>query len=250
MKKRLDQHVVDLGLAPSKTKAQELVESEVVEVFDGQTWRIFSKPSHSVDEHSLLRIQPTEILRYVSRGGRKLAAALLHVQLNVTGFRVLDVGISTGGFTDALLQAGAARVTGVDVARDELDQRLKDDPRVEFFSGVNARDLKRCAQILGRTFDAVVIDVSFISLEKILSQIYDFLRPEAHVLALIKPQFEVGKEFLDKKGIVNSEDKVHEALRRIEKCATENTLNVKEIFASDVKGRDGNQEYFLYAIKD
>ncbi len=254
MKKRLDQWLVDKGLAPSKTKAQEMIEAGQVTLIDARTAlrSQAKKPAQSVDENKHeVQIAQQNILKYVSRAGFKLEGALKRTKLQVKGLEVLDVGQSTGGFTDCLLQNGAKHVTGLDVATDELAESLRHHPQVTSLTGINAKNLsqKTPAGLKNKVFDLVVIDVSFISIEKILPQVLPFLRRHGHVLSLIKPQFEVGAKNLNKSGLVKSPAAVTELQEKITELAKNLALNNIEYFAAEMKGRDGNQEYFLYAQK-
>jgi 23S rRNA (cytidine1920-2'-O)/16S rRNA (cytidine1409-2'-O)-methyltransferase len=185
--------------------------------------------------------------RYVSRGGLKLEGALQHTKLDVRGKTVLDVGLSTGGFTDCLLQAGAVKIVGIDVGQGQTDSKIKDDSRVTIFESLNARDLT--AEKLGGTknFDLIVIDVSFISLELILPSALRVLGPEGRILSLVKPQFEAGRSALGKSGIVKDPKAFEEVRKKIYKICEDLQLDVEDYFESSITGSDGNQEYFLLA---
>ncbi len=249
MKKRIDQIVVDQGLAPSKTKAQELIAAGAIEFFLEQKWVVKQKSGEQVGAETEARIIDSTLLKYVSRAGLKLEACLRELKINVSGKTALDVGISTGGFSDVLLQSGARHVTGVDVAENELDKNLARNPKLTFLPKINARELTRVKELAKKKFDLIVIDVSFISLEKILPEAYHFLKAKGIILALIKPQFEVGRAELKKNGIVKSQAAIDQAIARLKAQALQLKLNVKAIISSELKGRDGNQEYFLYAVK-
>lgn len=250
MKKRLDQIVVDQGLAPSKTKAQELIERGLVQVCKQHQWQVCFKPGRLFSPPlPAIKILDQKLLQYVSRGGLKLEAALNEIHLNPSGSVALDVGISTGGFADCLLQMGAKTVVGVDVAKDELAQRLKTEPRLLFYSGINARELSKKWPSKIKIFDLITVDVSFISLDKILPELTPFLAPRGILLALVKPQFEVGSKLLDKRGVVKSQEAILKVEKKIIACAEGVGFKVNRYFPCAVKGRDGNQEYFLYATK-
>ncbi len=252
MKMRIDQALFELGFAPSKTKAQELISAGEVEFrTKNGLWRRAEKPGMSitVEEYEIRISEASDILKYVSRGGLKLEGALQGLRLNVNGFRVLDVGVSTGGFTDCLLQHGAEHVTAIDVSRNgELAEKLRRDNRVEFICRINARHLREELKV-NQLFDLVVIDVSFISLSAVLPEVFDFIMPGGKLLGLIKPQFEVGQKHLNKRGIVKSSAAIEEALTRLKSEAEKARFLVCDVFKSRVKGKDGNQEYFLYAQK-
>ena len=185
MKQRLDRLLVERGLAESREKAQALIMAGHVMV-DGQKAR---KPGHTVDAASDIHI--AERPAYVSRGGVKLARALEHFAIPVDGLICLDVGASTGGFTDCLLARGALRVHAVDVGKGQLDWKLRNDPRVVLHEGLNARYLR--FEDIGEQVDLIVCDVSFISVTLILPAVAPLLRPGGRMVILVKPQFEVGK---------------------------------------------------------
>ncbi len=174
MKARLDQLLTEMGLAPSRTKAQSLIESGDVEIFENGEWKTARQASKQVTKDAV-RLKPNpEILKYVSRGGLKLEAALDHLKLDVAGFRVLDLGVSTGGFADCLLKRGAREVCGVDVGHGQLDQRLK----IAHFEGVNVKDIRNHVEItkwIAGGLDLCTVDLSFISLLSISDSIKSFL---------------------------------------------------------------------------
>lgn len=254
MKKRLDQLLVDKGLAPSKTKAQEMIEGGQVllKLRANNTTITAQKPSLQVDEaNTEISLAEENILKYVSRSGFKLEGALKHLKLNVKNFYALDIGQSTGGFTDCLLQAGAKSVVGVDVAKNELAEKLRNDPRVTMLTEINARNLhqQNIKDLNKNHFDLIVVDVSFISITKILPGLLVFLRPHGHLLALVKPQFEVGSVNLNKKGVVKSLEALSKVQDEITSLAQQLGLLQIVYFAAELKGRDGNQEYFIYGTK-
>src|SRR6476469_7923485 len=200
-RERIDKLLVEQGLAESRTKAQAMVMAGVVLVDEQRV----EKPSEQFSSDSNIRIKhaddPTS--RYVGRGGLKLEAALKEFQIDVRGAVCLDVGASTGGFTDCLLQNGAAKVFAIDVGHNQIDWRLRNDPRVEIREGVNARYL--LPDDFPAQFDLAVIDVSFISVTKILPAVVPLLKPKAFLVVLIKPQFEVGRGSVGSGGIVRDE---------------------------------------------
>lgn len=255
MKKRLDHHLVDSGLAPSKTKAQEMIMSNQVELVtcvDGQERvTVACKPAQRIlPEKIEVRLKKNNLLKYVSRAGFKLEGALDHLRLDVSGMKALDVGQSTGGFTDCLLQRGALHVTGVDVAENELAQSLVSDPRVTFLPKINARELSKEKRLHHQTFDLVVMDVSFISLGHILPEVTEYMKPSGRLLCLVKPQFEVGGVNISKKGIVKSAEAVAEVEKKLRSMALSLELVGIQYFPAKIKGRDGNQEFFLYGEKN
>jgi 23S rRNA (cytidine1920-2'-O)/16S rRNA (cytidine1409-2'-O)-methyltransferase len=233
--------LVARGLAPSRTAAQRLIEAG--RVFAGGM--PVQKPAQELPEGVELRIEEDAADRYVSRGGIKLAGALAHAGIAVEGRLCLDVGQSTGGFTDCLLAHGAARVSGVDVGHGQLHPRLAADPRVELFEGINARELKKSA-LAGRRYDLIVADVSFISLTLVLPQLPAFLSPDGDLLLLVKPQFEVGPAGVGKGGIVRDAALYAEVEAKLRACCSESHLTVCDWFDSPITGTDGNREFFLH----
>jgi len=238
MKQRLDRLLVERGLAESREKAQALIMAGEVMV-DGQR---AIKPGHAIDVSS--RIEVTGKAPYVSRGGVKLAAALDRFAIHVAGLVAMDVGASTGGFTDCLLQRGAARVHAVDVGTGQLDWKLRSDPRVVVHEGINARYLR--LEDIGESVDFAACDVSFISVTLILPAIGAILRPEGRMVILVKPQFEVGKGQVGKGGIVRSTELHCEACARVE-SAVKNLGFRTSIMESPITGAEGNKEFLLYA---
>lgn len=243
---RIDLLLVSLGLAPSRTAAQGLLEAGRVAV-EGKT---VTKASLKVFDDAAITVIPDAADRFVSRGGLKLAGALAHTGLDVTGMLALDVGISTGGFTDCLLQAGARRVVGVEVGHDQLHPRLLQDPRVQQFEGVNARHLNAelIASALDAAIDLVVGDVSFISLTLVLPAIASVINSGARLLFLVKPQFEVGPQKVGKGGIVRDESCYPEVEQKIRSAAHAAGFTVLDYLPSPIAGGDGNREFFIYAV--
>jgi 23S rRNA (cytidine1920-2'-O)/16S rRNA (cytidine1409-2'-O)-methyltransferase len=238
-----------VGLAPSRNKAQELIEHGDVEIFVNGGWQTVRLPSFKVDRltKEQVRLSSNSLLQFVSRGGRKLQAALDVIGMDVKDQCVLDVGISTGGFADCLLQRGARHVIGVDVGSGQLASKLQKDPRLRSFENINAREMTSYPEIVAATRDVslCVIDVSFISLKLILPEVAKLLRPH-HLLALIKPQFELSPQALGKDGVVQSEQDQKSAVQRVQKAAEAVGYQVFEVLPSALKGTDGNQEFFLY----
>ena len=238
MKIRLDRLMVERGLVESREKAQALIMAGEVRV-DGQK---ASKPGHAVDAECAVELLSRP--PYVSRGGFKLAGALRHFGIDVTAKVCVDVGASTGGFTDVLLQAGAARVHSVDCGSGQLDWKLRTDPRVVVHDGVNARALT--FDQIGEAADFLCCDVSFISVTLILPAIVPLLRPAGQMVILIKPQFEVGKGLVGKGGIVR-EPKLHQAAcERVERAVRDIGFETETI-ESPIAGAEGNKEFLLYA---
>lgn len=237
MPERLDRVIVLRGLASTRTRAQMLIAAGLVQV----NGRRAEKAGMVVEETAEIVVtgQPDF---YVSRGGLKLEAALRRFRLNVTGAVCLDVGASTGGFTDCLLKRGAARVVAVDVGRNQMAASLRSDPRVELHEGVNARSL-RPDQFSDR-FDVATVDVSFISLTLILPAVAPLVRPGGFIVALIKPEFEAGPEAVDARGIVRNPADQQRAIDRVKRFAQETLrLTCRGVMRSPIRGGSGNQEF-------
>lgn len=248
--RRLDTTLVERGLLPTRSLARRLILAGKVELLVQGRWLTATKPGQSCPADATVRIGDDGDLRYVSRGGLKLAAALAHTGMDVAGATVLDVGQSTGGFSDCLLQAGAARVIGVDSGHGQLAARLRDDPRVVCLEGVNARRLPAVIEpglLPAGGFTRVVMDVSFISQTLIVPGLLPLLAPGAQLLALVKPQFEVGRDNIARGGLVR--DPALHALTRSRICAhyREQGLSVLDYFDSCIAGGDGNREFFIFA---
>jgi 23S rRNA (cytidine1920-2'-O)/16S rRNA (cytidine1409-2'-O)-methyltransferase len=248
---RADLFLVEKGFASSRTRAQELIASGCVYLVSNGESLLVKKPSQKLDPNDLIEVKSdAATLKYVSRGGLKLEGALRRTKFDAKGTAALDIGISTGGFTDCLLQNGAASVLGVDVGHGQLADKLKIDPRVKCIEGVNARNLhdsKIQAQIGKARYDLVVIDVSFISLTLVLPEVISYLKDSAPILALVKPQFEVGRENLGKNGIVKDATLFTIVESKIRRCCDATGLIVEDYFESSIEGSDGNKEFFVFA---
>jgi len=238
MKLRLDRLLVERGLAESRQKAQALIMAGEV-LLDGQK---AAKPGQPVSEDAALDVLARP--PFVSRGGLKLAAALRHFSIDVAGRVCLDIGSSTGGFTDALLQAGALRVHAVDVGVGQLAWQLRTDPRVVLHEGVNARFLDLAA--IGEMPWLITCDVSFISVTLILPAAVPLLQPGGRMVILIKPQFEVGKGQVGKGGIVR-EPELHRAACERVASAVRDFGFATNMIESPILGAEGNKEFILYA---
>jgi len=240
--RRLDVELVERGLAESREQAQRLIFAGEVWV-EGQRWDKASKLCAAS-----LAIEVRGGDRYVSRGGHKLEGALTGFHLNVTGWRCLDLGASTGGFTDCLLQHGAREVVAVDVGHGQLHWRLRQDKRVVVYEGVNARDLSGLTAEHAKTFDLIVADVSFISLRKVLPPAFDLLSSGGRVCALIKPQFEAGRAEVGKGGIVRDAQVRMRVVRDLCQWAEDYPVTTAGTIPSPLPGRDGNEE-FLWLLQ-
>jgi 23S rRNA (cytidine1920-2'-O)/16S rRNA (cytidine1409-2'-O)-methyltransferase len=237
-KERVDKVLVERGLVASRTRAQALILAGQVLVREQRV----DKPGQLIDPTAEIRIKG-ETLRYASRGGLKLEAALREFNIDPDGKNCLDVGASTGGFTDCLLQHGAERVWAIDVGHNQLVWRLRQDPRVVTLEGVNARNLNP-GQFPVR-FDLATIDVSFISLTKILPAVRDCLTDAAACIALIKPQFEVGKGEVGRGGIVSDRAQHRRVLVEVVKAASEIGLSAVGLIESPIQGAQGNREFLV-----
>jgi len=236
MKKRLDVLIKDKGLAKSRSRAERLIKKSLVEV-EGKVIRESDK---KVNIQSKIKIKSP--LKYVSRGGDKLEKALREFGVDVKGMTVIDIGSSTGGFTDCLLQKGASRIYAVDVGKNQLDPSLKNNPKVLVYEETDIRKLGE----LNHLADLAVIDVSFISLILVLPKVKRLLKVTGKIIALIKPQFEVNKEELDKRGVVKSEEIRKKSFEKTKEWIKRNGFKILGATVSPLKGEKGNVEYFLY----
>lgn len=237
-RERLDKLLVSRGLAQSRHQAQQLIRAGQVLVDE----RVVDKPGHLIPEDASLRVK--EQPRYVSRGGLKLEAALDTFGLDVTGRIAVDVGASTGGFTDCLLQRGAARVYAIDVGYGQLAWKLRQDPRVVVLERTNIRHLEALPD--GVQANLAVIDTSFIGLSLVLPATLRLLAPRADLVVLVKPQFEAGPEKVGKGGVVRDPAVHREVLERVVALAQELGLTVAGLTVSPVRGPAGNVEFLLW----
>ncbi|WP_054113262.1 TlyA family RNA methyltransferase [Marinagarivorans algicola] len=241
---RLDKVLVEQSLAATRTQAQKLIEAGLVELMTAGQWRVQNKASLKLPVDSVLKVGEHPDMRYVSRAGLKLEGALALSGIDVVGMAAIDIGQSTGGFTDCLLKHGAAQVTGIEVGRDQLVASLKVDERVVCLEGVNARHLTTdVLRYAPAGFDIAVMDVSFISQTLILPNIAQLLTPNGYLITLIKPQFELGPEALGKGGLVQ-DTRLYKGLEEKFKTLL-NTLGFTVLFytPSAIKGGDGNKEF-------
>ncbi|HTK37825.1 MAG TPA: TlyA family RNA methyltransferase [Pyrinomonadaceae bacterium] len=237
-KERIDKLLHDRGFAESRTKAQALVMSGVVLVDEKRV----EKPSEAFSPESSVRIKGDSAeSRYVGRGGLKLEAALTAFHICPSGYVCLDVGSSTGGFTDCLLQNGVARVIAVDSGTNQLVWKLRTDTRVEVRENTNARTLK--PEDFDTLFDLIVMDVSFISVTKILPALVSLLKPGGQMIVLIKPQFEVGKGEVGKGGIVREPEKHERVITDVNAFAAGIDLSNTGLIDSPILGAEGNKEF-------
>lgn len=237
-KERIDKLLHDRGFASSRSKAQALVMAGVVLVGE----RRVEKPSETFALDAAIRIKgETPESRYVGRGGLKLEHALREFSIDPAGMECIDIGSSTGGFTDCLLQHGAKGVVAIDAGTNQLDWKLRSDPRVDVRENTNARELK--PGNFASPFDLAVMDVSFISVTKIIPAIVPLLRPRGKLVILIKPQFEVGKGEVGKGGIVREPEKHERVVREVNEFAVSAGLTMIGVTESPITGAEGNKEF-------
>lgn len=275
---RADQLLVERGLAASRSQAQRLITAGVRWRLPGSAWKAVTKNGEELRETVEFELQDSSETRFVSRGGLKLDAALTHCGLDVSGLRCLDVGQSSGGFTDCLLQRGAALVVGVDVGQGQLHPRLRSDPRVICIEHLNARELtaQRLLDAGGAAaaapFDLIVGDLSFISQTLVWPALVPLLRPAGEsfagppqerlhplggpgsarvgghgLLMLVKPQFELQPEHIGKGGLVKDAASYPLVQQRIAQACQDNGLRLRDYFDSAITGGDGNREFFVWA---
>ena len=237
---RLDRLLVERGLAPSREKAQALILAGQV-LADGQK---IEKAGAAIAAEAELRLLG-EVLPYVGRGGRKLAAALDHFQVDAAGRVCLDVGSSTGGFTDCLLQRGALRVYAIDSGSNQMDWRLRNDARVHLRERTNARHL--AADALGEAIDLMTVDISFISVTLLLPALTPLVRSGGEAVILVKPQFEAGREQVGKGGIVRDERVRQAAVEKVAQALEAHRWAIGGSIPSPILGGEGNQEFLLHA---
>jgi len=232
---RLDILIVNNKLTKSRSVACDLIKKGFVKVHG----EIITKPAKEFPENAIIEI--IEQPKYVGRGGLKLETALDEFKIDPKGLIVIDVGSSTGGFTDCLLQKGAKKIYAVDVGTDQLDKKIKDDPRVISMEKTDIRKIEKLAE----KADLAVIDVSFISLELILKKVSDLLTPNAKIIALIKPQFETQRKDKNKSGIVKNDQLREKVLEKIMNFVVKINLKPLKTIESPILGGSGNKEYLL-----
>ena len=245
MIERADKLIVSLGYAPSRTLAQKLIETGKVQVLEQGIWRDVQKSSEKLDSLLEFKVQAHEDQRFVSRAGLKLEAAIDHLKWNVENMRAIDIGQSTGGFSDCLLHKGCRAVTGIEVGHGQLVDRLRDDARITCVEGLNARELG--PEHVDGCFDLAVMDVSFISQTLILPRLPALLNPGGLLLSLVKPQFEVGPDGIGKKGLVKNVDLYQGVEEKITTLIKKLGFALEGYFDSAIQGGDGNREFFVAA---
>ena len=242
MKERLDVLLVKRNLAESREKAKAIIMSGNVFVEDQRE----DKAGTTFPEDVKIEVRG-HVMPYVSRGGLKLEKAIKNFDVSVEGKVCTDVGSSTGGFTDCMLQNGAVKVFAIDVGRGQLDWKLRQDPRVVCMEKTNIRYVT--PEDIGEPVDFSSIDVSFISLTKVLEPIRDYLTEDGEIVALIKPQFEAGREKVGKKGVVREKSTHHEVIEKVTSYAASIGFDILKIEFSTIKGPEGNIEYLVHLKK-
>ncbi len=240
---KLSIYLVETGEYPNRSQAHNAIKERKVMV----NGKIITKDGFEVDENDDIKVFKEEV-SYVSRGGFKLGEALNAFKISLQNKAVLDIGASTGGFTDCCLQNGASKVYAYDVGHDQLAEKLQHDPRVISKEGVNGRELYRSS--FNEIIDFICMDVSFISCVKLMPNIADILHDKGQTVILFKPQFEVGPAYLNNKGVVKNGEIVNQKLSDCINEAAKLNLIHKGTVKSPIKGQNGNQEYLLYFEKE
>ncbi len=251
-KKRIDLLLVEKKLARSRTHAQDLIENQKVFIHMGGKKSIVLKANLLTDENGQIGVIDNELIKYVSRAGLKMESAINHLAKKIEGLKILDIGTSTGGFADFFIQKKADLVVGIDVGHQQISPQLKQNIRLQLHEGVNARYLSRdypalYTELSNIQFDLISMDVSFISVDLIFPELVRLMSSKTELLSLIKPQFEVGSQFLNKNGIVTNHEQFLVVENKIKQNLESLGLTVLEYFPSGIAGKDGNQEYFVYA---
>lgn len=247
---RADQLLLQRELAPTRSAAQRLIERSAVRWLGPKGWAVVNKAGLDVPEDCEMEITDDAELRFVSRGGLKLEGALKHCGIDVTGKTCLDLGQSTGGFTDALLQGGAVKVVGLDVGHGQLHPKLAADSRVTSYEDINARDVAGsafAAEHAEHSFDFVTADLSFITSTHVLPTMVSYLKPGGDLLLLVKPQFELQPAQIGKGGIVKDPAHFVEVENRLWQACKAQGLKVQQYFQSPIQGGNGNTEFFVWA---
>lgn len=250
---RADVLLCNQNLAESRSKAQDFIAEGLAWYKEQGQWKQIVKANQQLDEQVELKIQIGQANKFVSRGGLKLQYALEQSGMQVADEICLDLGQSTGGFTDCLLKNGAKKVVGLDVGHDQLHESLKNNSQVIYFEKTNLREFQINTQFIAHIpvggFRRVVADLSFISLASVLSEIAQLTVQGGELLLLVKPQFEVGAKNLSRGGIVKNLKSIEELQGKIKSQCETVGIQVKIYFASGIEGRDGNQEYFIFGQK-
>jgi 23S rRNA (cytidine1920-2'-O)/16S rRNA (cytidine1409-2'-O)-methyltransferase len=242
---RLDQYLVQKSIFRTRSQAKDYISKGSVEIKDRHgDWRVVQKSNFTCSENTEVRLLEGEDSTWVARSGLKLDDALNRLSLDITNLTCLDLGQSTGGFTQSLLKRGALRVVGVDTGHDQLAEDLKNDDRVVYYEGTDARKIGFLKNEY--KFDFVAADLSFISILKVLPSILELEMKGSKALVLIKPQFEIGKDALNKSGLVQSAEDQLGCQKMIFNALNKMSIEVLDYFPSSVKGKNGNQEFICY----
>lgn len=242
---RLDQFLVEKKIVRSRSQAKDFILRGSVELKDSKgKWQKVFKPNHQCNEMTEVRLASGEDSTWVARSGLKLDSALERLGLSPSGLACLDLGQSTGGFTQSLLRRGAKQVVGVDVGHDQIAKDLREDDRVVCYEGVDARKIEFLKKDF--RFDLIAVDLSFISFLKVLPSVLDVLGGGASVVVLYKPQFEVGKEIVGKTGLVQSAALQLSCQKTLFDALNRASVEVLDYFPSAVKGKNGNQEFICH----
>ena len=234
---RIDQYIMELGLVDSRNRAQELIKEGSVLLNE----EVCNKPAKEIKKGA--RVSIVEKRQWVSRGGKKLFDALKSFEIKVEGKTALDVGSSTGGFTQVLLQEGATKIIAVDVGTNQLHASLRNVPRISILENTDIRDI---SSKLADLFDFVVVDVAFISIEKIIKDIEITTKKGGHIVLLYKPQFEAGKKNISKNGLVKKGTDIQKMLNNFLKSLDNSSLDFVQSKDAYIKGKRGNQEIFVH----
>jgi 23S rRNA (cytidine1920-2'-O)/16S rRNA (cytidine1409-2'-O)-methyltransferase len=253
-KKRADLILVEKKIASSRTQAQDLIKSGKAFYLKANEKIKIEKPSEELSDELTFEIEKSEGEEFVSRAGNKLSQAIKELQLDLSKKNVLDVGVSTGGFSDCVLKLGATRVIGVEVGHGQTVKQLLENPRFQLFEGVNARYLSTYTELISKFpqdgFDFIVMDVSFISIKLILPELWPYLNDQGRILTLVKPQFELGPENLNRSGIIKNINLYPKLEKDMVEFASTNRFEVLKYFPSNLPGKEGNKEFFMYLKKD
>ncbi len=252
---RLDLFLVKKKLAVSRTQAQDLIKAGHVTLHIDQKVIVLQKTSFDVSpkQESGISVKENNLQKYVSRGGNKIEAAVSKLEIVIKGYTVLDVGQSTGGFTDFLLQNNAEKIVGFDVGHSQLHEKLRNVSQVVFFEGLHVKNLLEDVHFLKHVpevgFDLIVMDLSFISITKVMVYLKPFLKKNGEYLFLVKPQFELTAQALDGNGIVKESKFFDQVRANVEQEARNHFGRVISYIPSELSGKDGNQEFFIYGRK-
>lgn len=251
---RADLLLVKKNLAPTRTRAQDMIKNGQVAVIVSGNRKVVSKSSDDYPEDTEFEVSSGFATEFVSRAGHKIKGASEALGLTFTDCNCLDVGVSTGGFSEYLLRMGANSVLGIDVGQDQTHPSIRNHPHFKLLEKTNARSLNQNKEfqkyVPHEGFDFICMDVSFISIKLILPQLVDLIKPSGNILILIKPQFELGPDALNEKGVVEDESLYVDLEKSMISFGSSLELKVKKYFPSPIEGKDGNKEFFLFLGKN